>query len=114
MKMKYVLYVPCLNKNILFISSLENKCFSFSFVHGKFLMWTKCKTIDDAVEIGIEEGGLYKLKGHLDSALTTSAMNPCELWHRRVAHVNYKSLPIVSKVVTCLPEIQIDHEGVSK
>ena len=30
-------------------------------------MWLKGKTIDDAVVIGIEEGGLYKLKGNTDS-----------------------------------------------
>ena len=68
-------------------------------------MWTKVKTIDDAVEIGVEEGGLYKLKGHTDSTLATMTIKPCEIWHRRISHVHYKSLPIVSKVVTSLPEI---------
>ena len=77
-------------------------------------MWTKGKTINDAIEIGVEEGGLYKLKGHTDSALATSTINPSELWHRRLAHVHYKALPIVSKVVIGLPEIQIEHEGVCK
>ena len=77
-------------------------------------MWTKGKTIDDAVEIGVEEGGLYKLKGHTNSALTTSTINPSELWHRRLAHVHYKAIPIVSKVVTGLQEIQVKHERVSK
>ena len=76
--------------------------------------WTKGKTIDDAVEIGVEEGGLYKLKGHTDSALTTSTINPSELWHKRLAHVHYKAIPIVSKVVTGLPEMQVKHEGVCK
>ena len=75
-------------------------------------MWSKGNTLNDAVEIGIEEGGIYKLKGHADSALATSTINPCELWHKRLAHVHYRALPIVSKVVTGLPEIQIKHEGV--
>ena len=66
-------------------------------------MWSKGKTINDAVEIGIEEGGLYKLRGHSDSTLETSTINPCELWHIRLAHVHYRALPIVSKVVTGLP-----------
>ena len=66
-------------------------------------MWSKGKTIDDAIEIGIEEGGLYKLKGHADSDLATNTINPCELWHRIISHVHYKALPIVSKVVTGLP-----------
>ena len=66
-------------------------------------MWTRGKTIDDAMDIGVEEGGLYKLKGHTDSTLATSTINPCELWHKRITDVHYKSLPIVSKVVTGLP-----------
>jgi hypothetical protein len=57
---------------------------------------------------------MYKLKGHLDAALTHSTESPCELWHRILAHINYKSLPYVSKVVTGLPECKVDHEGVCK
>ena len=54
------------------------------------------------------------MKGHVHSTLMTSTISPCELWHRRLAHIHYKALPIVSKVVTGLPEFQIDHEGVCK
>ena len=66
-------------------------------------MWKKGKTIDDAVVIGVEEGGLYRLKGDVDSTSMTSTIRPCELWHKRLAHIHYKALPIVSKVVTSLP-----------
>ena len=59
----------------------------------------KGKTIDDVVVIGVEEGGLYKLKGHTDTTFTASTISPCKLWHRKLAHVNYKALPIMSKVV---------------
>ena len=110
--MKDVLYVPRLNKNLLYISALDKRGFRVAFIDGKVLMWSKGKTIDDAVEIGIEEGGIYKLKGHADSTLETSTINRCELWHRRLAHVHYRDLPIVSKVVTSLPKIQMEHEGV--
>jgi hypothetical protein len=77
-------------------------------------MWPKGKTIEDAVVIGREEGGLFKLKGHLDASLTHSIESPCELWHRILAHINYKTLPYVSKVVTCLLEFKVGHEGVCK
>ena len=50
MKMKYVLYVTGLKKNLLSISALEKKGFKVAFVDGKVLMWTKGKTIDDAVK----------------------------------------------------------------
>ena len=114
MKMKDVLYVPILNKKLLSISALDKKGFRVAFVDGEVLMWRKGKNIDDAIVIGFEEGGLYRLKGNVDSTLITNTIIPCELWHRRLAHVHYKALPIVSKVLTGLPEIQINHEGVCK
>jgi hypothetical protein len=79
MRMKDVLYVPGLKNNLLSISSLDKKRFRVSFIDSKVLMWSKGKTIEDAVVIGIEEIGLYKLKGHLDVALTHSTESPCEL-----------------------------------
>jgi hypothetical protein len=57
---------------------------------------------------------LYKLKGHLDANLTHSTDNPCRLWHRTLAHINYKALPYVRKVFTGLPKFKVDHEGVCK
>ena len=102
-KMNDVLCVPGLKKNLLSISALDKKGFRVAFIDGKVLMWTKGKTIDDAVEIGVEEGGLYKLKGHTDSTLTTNTINPSELWHIRLSHVHYKAILIVRKVVSDLP-----------
>ena len=63
MKMKDVLYVPKLKKNLLYISASDKKGFIVSSVNGEVLMWKKGKTIDDAVVIGFEEGGIYKLRG---------------------------------------------------
>ena len=37
-----------------------------------------------------------------------------ELWHRRLAHINHQALPYVRKIVTCLPNLKIDHEGTCK
>jgi hypothetical protein len=41
-------------------------------------------------------------------------VNPNELWHRRFAHLHYKALPVVSKMVIGLPEIQAEPDGVCK
>jgi hypothetical protein len=112
MKMKDVLYVLGLTKNLLSISALDKKGFIVAFIDGEVLMWPKGKTIEEAIIIGKEEGGLYKLKGHSEAALNHSIENPCELWHRRLAHINYKALPYVSKAVTGLLEFKVDHEGV--
>jgi hypothetical protein len=64
MKVKYVLLIPGLRKNILSISALEEKGFNISFVNREVLMWPKGKSFNDAIMIGVQEGGLYKLKGH--------------------------------------------------
>jgi hypothetical protein len=114
MKRKDVLYVPCLTKNFLSISALDKKVFRVSFIDGEVLMWPKGKTIEYAIVIGIEEGSLYKLKGHSDATLTHSAKSPCELWHKILAHINYKPLPYVRKGVIGLPKFKVDHEGVCK
>ena len=66
MKMKDVLFVPGLKKNLLSISALDAKGMRVAFLDGQVLMWLKGKTFDDAVVIGEQEGGLYKLKGHPD------------------------------------------------
>jgi hypothetical protein len=64
LKIKDVLYVPGLKKNLLSISALEEKEFKVIFIDGEVLMWPRGKTLDDAIVIGVQEGGLYKLKGH--------------------------------------------------
>ena len=54
MKMKDVLYVPGLKKNLLSISTLDKKGFRVVFLDGEVLMWTKGKNINDAIVIGVE------------------------------------------------------------
>ena len=51
LKMKDVLYVPGLKKNLLSISALDAKGMKVAFVDGQVLMWPKGKTIDDATII---------------------------------------------------------------
>ena len=41
-------------------------------------------------------------------------VEPNELWHRRLAHVHYRALPLARKVVEGLPEIQTKHDGICK
>ena len=76
-----------------------------AFIDGQVIMWPKGKKIDDAVVIGEQEGGLYKLKGHPEQALIYDTVEPNELWHRRLTHVHYRALPIA---------FQRKHDGVRK
>ena len=68
-------------------------------------MWPKGKTFDDAIVIGEEEQGLYKLKGQPKQALVHESVELNELWNKRHAHVHYRALPLASKVVEGLPEM---------
>ena len=77
------------------------------FIDGQVIMWPKGKTIDDAVVIGEQEGGLYKLKGHPEQALIHDIVEPNDLWHRRLAHVHYKAPPIASKAIEGLPNFKL-------
>ena len=77
-------------------------------------MWPKGKTKDDATVIGDQEGGLNKLKGQPEQALVHDSIEPSELWNRTLAHVHCRVLPIASKAVSGLPEIQTKHEGICK
>ena len=52
LKMKDMLYVPGLKKNILSISTLEANGMIVAFVDVQVLMWPKGNTIDDEIVIG--------------------------------------------------------------
>ena len=53
-------------------------------------------------------------KGSPDQALFHSTIDPCELWHQRFVHLHYRALPLVSKAVLGILELQEKHEGVCK
>ena len=103
LKMKDVLYVPGLKNNILSIAALDAKGLRFAFVDGQVIMWNRGKIIEDTTVIGEEDKGLYKLNGHPKQALDHESIEPSGLWHRRISHVNYRALPMESKVVSGLP-----------
>lgn len=61
-RMKDILLVYGLKKNLLSISALEDQGYNMAFVRGKVLAWHERTSMDKATMIGIREGGLYKLK----------------------------------------------------
>ena len=54
------------------------------------------------------------MKGHLEQDFFDDTVEPNEIWNRRITHVHYKALPLASKAIEGLPEIQTKHEGVCK
>src|SRR5713226_461587 len=85
-----------------------------AFVDGQVLMWPKGKSFDDAIVIGEQEGGLYKLKGQPEQDLVHDSVETNELWHRRLTHVHYRALPLARKDIEGLPEMQEKHKEVFK
>ena len=51
LKMKNVLFVLGLKKNLLSISELDAKVMRVAFIDGQVLMWPKGKNFDDAIVI---------------------------------------------------------------
>jgi len=98
-----ILYVPGLKKNLLSVAVLEDKGYTVAFTCGKALMWPKDGNMSSTIVIGVREGNLYKVSGHLVQALVHETINPCELWHRRFGHLNYNTLPGLQKMVTGMP-----------
>ena len=70
-----------------------------SFVDGQVLMWPRGNTINDAIVIGEQEGGLYKLKGQPEQDLVHNSVEPNEVWHRRLSYVHYRALPLARKLL---------------
>jgi hypothetical protein len=65
---KDILFVQNLKNNLLSISSLEDKGFRVDFMDDQVFLWPKSSSIDKAAVIGVQEGGVYKLKGHQEQS----------------------------------------------
>lgn len=109
-----VIFVPGLKKNLPSNSALEDKGYRFSLTNGQVLVCLKGSSIDSAGVIGVREGGLYRLVGRLVQALVHDSISLCELWHRRFAHLHYKALSALRKMVTGLPKLQVEHYGICR
>ena len=46
--------------------------------------------------------------------LVHDSTNISELWHERLAHLNYQALPALRNMVTGLPMLHVDHDGVCR
>jgi hypothetical protein len=109
-----VLYVPCLENNLVSISFLEDKGNIIAFVDGEVLSWSRDSNIENDRVIRTREGRLYRLLERNDEALIHDEVNPSELWHRTYAHLNYQALPFLKKMVEGIPKLQSTHERICK
>jgi hypothetical protein len=109
-----ILYVPGLKKNLIVVAVLESKGYSIAFSKGKALMWPSNGSLSSTMTIRTQEGGLYKLIGQVIQTLAHEIINPCELWHKMFAHLNYNALPGLQNMVTGMPFFPFDHDSICR
>jgi hypothetical protein len=100
-----------MKRNLVSISSLEDKGYKITFSEGRVLAWHKDSHISSSKVIGVRENNLYKLTIKPVQSLLHDTISLSELWHRRLSHIHYRALPALGKIVTGLPAIQIQHKG---
>ena len=84
-----VLYVPRLTKNLILVSTLEDKGYQVKFRdHGVYI---RPKGSDRSLDrvIGIKRGKVYRLHFEPTKDLVSSNNSQGELWHRRMAHLHH-------------------------
>jgi len=108
-----ILYVPGLKKNLISVAVLEDKGYRVIFMDKKALLWPKNEELSSAIVIGVREGGLYKLLGHIQ-ALVHASVSPSELWHRRFGHLHFKALLGLQKMVRGMFSLHFEHDGICR
>ena len=96
--MKEVLHVPGMTSNLVAVLGLEDEGNDVLFSRGR--VYIQKHGSNERIEIGVRDGGLYRLIAKLLKALVHDTISPIELWHRRLAHLHYRAPPTLRKVST--------------
>ena len=91
LRMRDVLLVPGMTSNLIAVSALEDEGYDVIFSRGR--VFIQKFNGSEQIEIGIHDGGLYRLSGRLLKALVHDIVSSVELWHRRLAHLIENFLP---------------------
>jgi hypothetical protein len=111
-----VLYVPSLKKNLISVSTIEERGYEVLFCDGQVLLFPKGSSITSAKVIGTRHDKLYKLMFQPASALYHTTINSdlCELWHKRMAHLHHRALRILREIVTAVSKFSTEHQELCK
>ena len=104
MKLRDVLYVLGLKKNLVSVSTIEDRGFWVMFRDQHVLIHPKGSNINSIVKTSVRSGKIYRLSFQLHHALahdsSSDCSDLCELWHRRMAHLHHPALKILREIVT--------------
>jgi hypothetical protein len=119
-----VLYVPRLKKNLISMSTIENKDYEVTFRGGQVIIYPIGSSIESGKVIGVRHGKLYRFAFQSVGALVSSVEDStqstsdnkdlCELWHRRMAHLHHGALPILRQITTGVEEFSKKHYDVCR
>jgi hypothetical protein len=112
-----VLYVPNLKKNLVLVSTIEEKGYEVLFRDGQVLLFPRGSSITSAKVIGTKHERLYKFLFQPVRALihsTSSNSDLCEIWHRRMAHLHHGALRVLREIVTGVPDFSSEHHELCK
>ena len=116
MFLRDVLFVPELKKNLVSVSMIEDRGFGVYVLDGKVHIFPKSAGRFDSLVIGVRSGKLYKLLFQPHNALshTQSSDELCELWHKRMAHLDHLALRMLREMTTGMPEFSTVSSGVCR
>jgi hypothetical protein len=90
-----VLYIPGLKKNLISVSTLQDRGLEVSFRGTEVFIHPKGSSLTSKQMIGVRDGKLFKLLFqplHALAVSSDSSKQLCELWHRRMAHLHHGAL----------------------
>ena len=98
-----MLYVPGLTKNLILVSTLEDKGYQVKFCDHRVYITPKGsdRTLDQV--IGRRSEKVYRLHFEPTKALVSSSQG--ELWHRRMAHLHHGELKHLRQAVIGVPQV---------
>jgi len=94
------------------IFALEYKGMRVAFIKGKVLTWLVGSLIINAFTLGSRFEGLYRVIGITLLAMVHNTNHQSEMWHLRLVHLHYDALPKLKKLVSEIPNVQAQHDGV--
>jgi hypothetical protein len=109
-----VLYVPGLTKNLISVSTLEDKGYEVTFRKGKVFIRPGGSGEKMDKMIGVREEKVYRLQVQPGRALASFTTDIGELWHRRMAHIHFGALGHLREAVTGLPKITAERHDPCK
>ena len=114
MTLRDVLYIPRLKKNLVSVSTIEDRGFGVYVLEGKLHVFPKAVGPPASYAIKFKCEKLYKLlfQPHHALAHTSNSSELCELWHKSMAHLHHSTLRMLRDMTTGLPDFSAEQSGV--